>query len=156
MPNTHRPSPTLPVTRLRALVAMALAALSLAPGCSSAERPPTVLLVTLDTTPPAFFSCYGSTTRTPRFDSLPPPRVPHRIRGQDKSSENSPLLKPRGRRPPDKSTENRIEKMEAESDLERWHARIDPTKAYDSDQDRRQQDEQIEKKLQALKNDISK
>jgi phage shock protein A len=52
--------------------------------------------------------------------------------------------------------ENRIEKMEAESDLEQWHTRIDPTKAFDSDQDRRQQDEQIEKKLQALKNDISK
>ena len=28
-----------------------------------------------------------------------------------KSPENSPLLKPRGRGPPDKGTENRIEKM---------------------------------------------
>jgi arylsulfatase A-like enzyme len=49
---------------------MALAALSLATGCSSAERPPNVLLVTLDTTRPDFFSCYGSTNRTPGFDAL--------------------------------------------------------------------------------------
>ncbi len=38
--------------------------------CGSDPSPPNVLLITLDTTRPDYFSCYGSGNRTPGFDAL--------------------------------------------------------------------------------------